>query len=82
MVKLLVGDFTFLDPQIDGEHKAIINEVCAVLDCTNTDIAEEIGEKLLDTYESYLVLPTYNGKLEYQYRFKKLFENIEKDLEN
>lgn len=82
MAKLLLGEFTFLDPQIDGEHKCIVVSVDAVLDCPDTDLAEEIGEKLLDTYESYLVLPTYNGKLEYQYRFKKLFENIEKDLEN
>lgn len=82
MVKLLVGWFTFFDPQIDGEHKCQINRVDAVLDCANSDVAEEIGEMLLDTYESYLVLPTYTGRLDYQYRYKTIFENIEKDLQN
>ena len=76
MVKLLVGDFTFFDPQIDGEHKCQINRVDNVLDCANSELAEEIGENLLDTYESYLVLPTYTGRLDYQYRYHKLFEEI------
>jgi hypothetical protein len=74
--KVLVGDFTFLDPQIDGEHKCIINEVQGVLTCTNEDIANETGEKLLEMYESYLVLPSYGGEIEYDEKFNKLFEEI------
>lgn len=75
-VKLLVGDFTFLDRQIDGEHKTIINDVSGVFTCLNEESALELGENMLEFFESYLVLPTYTGEIEYEGRFSKLFEEI------
>lgn len=76
MVKLLVGDFTFFDPQIDGEHKCIVNRVDGVLTCFSEDLANECGEDMLKYYESYLVLPSYTGEIEYDEKFNKLFEEI------
>ena len=75
-VKLLVGDFTFLDSQIDGVHKCIINQIDDVITCPNEDIANETGEELLEFYESYLVIPSYQGEIEYEEKFNKLFEEI------
>ncbi len=80
MVKLLVGDFTFLDPQIDGEHKCIINQIDDIITCPNEDIASETGEELLDFYESYLVIPSYSGEIEYEEKYSKLFEEIFAEL--
>ena len=75
-VKLLVGDFTFLDRQIDGEHKTIINDVSGVFTCLNEESALELGENMLEFFESYLVLPTYTGEIEYEEKYSKLFEEI------
>jgi len=74
MVKLLLGEFIFLDPQIDGEHKAIINRIDEVIECPNEDIASERGEELLDFYDSYLVLGSYGGELEYDKKYSKIIE--------
>ena len=74
MVKLLLGEFTFLDPQIDGEHKAIIHRIDEVIEYPNEDIAMKTGEELLDFYESYLVLGSYGGELEYDKKYSKIIE--------
>ncbi len=82
MYKVLVGQFSFLDIQNDGVHKAIIHEVHGVLTCSTEDKATETGEKLLEFFESYIVLPTYTGAIEYDKNFDKLFESIQDDLDN
>jgi hypothetical protein len=74
MAKLLLGQITFFDPQIDGEHKAIIHRIDEVIEYPNEDIAMENGEELLDFYESYLVLGTYTGELEYDKKYSKIIE--------
>tara|TARA_Y100000389_G_C17247206_1_gene406191 strand:+ start:290 stop:493 length:204 start_codon:yes stop_codon:yes gene_type:complete len=67
MVKLLLGEFTFLDPVIDGEHKCIINKVEKVVEFDCEDLACKSGEDMLELgYESYLVLPTYKGEVVYE----------------
>ena len=66
MAKLLLGEFTFLDPQIDGEHKCIVHKVDKEIEFNNEDIACEVGEMMLSQYEGYLVLPTYQGEVEYE----------------
>ena len=59
-VKLILGDITFLDIQIDGEYKAIINRIDEVIECKDYDDAEIQGENALDNCESYLI-PTHYG---------------------
>jgi hypothetical protein len=66
MVKLLLGEFTFLDPVIDGEYKCIVNKVDKVVEFDDEDLACKCGEDMLDLYESYLVLPTYKGEVVYE----------------
>jgi len=61
MIYLMLGDFTFLDERIDGEHKAIINRVDEVRTFNTIDEAEEFGEEQLANFESYLVPQAYNG---------------------
>lgn len=61
MIYLMLGDFTFLDERIDGEHKAIINRVDEIKTFNTVDEAEEYGEEQLDNFESYLVPQAYNG---------------------
>ena len=66
-VKLILGNITFLDPQIDGEHKAIVHEVSGVIECPDEDTAMKIGEDMLCVAcESYLVPTTYSGEIEYE----------------
>jgi hypothetical protein len=59
-VILLLGDFTFLNPQTDGKTEAIINRIDRVMLCDDEDSASEIGEEQLeDGCESYLVPSSY-----------------------
>jgi len=60
-VYLMLGDFTFLDPIIDGEHKAIINRIDEIKVFITVEQAEKYGEEQLDNFESYLVPQAYNG---------------------
>jgi hypothetical protein len=76
MVKLLLGNFTFLDEEIDGKLKCIIHIIDGVIYCNSEDQAYEIGENLLEYYESYLVLPTYKGEIEFGEKFNTLFNEI------
>jgi len=64
MVRLLLGEFTFLDEQNDGEYKAIIHRIDKVINCENEDKASELGDEMLDEFESYLVPTSYNGKID------------------
>lgn len=61
--KVIVGNITFLDPQIDGEHKAIINEVGGIYHIVGEDKANEVGEHMLKYFDSYMVLPSYKGEI-------------------
>lgn len=61
--KVIVGNITFLDPQIDGEHKAIINEVGGIYHIVGEDKANQVGEDMLKYFDSYLVLPSYKGEI-------------------
>jgi len=83
-ITLLLGDFTFLDPKLDGEHKCIINCLDEVMACFDTiDEAESMGEGLLELHESYLVLNSYKGSVELNQdlpntEYKKLHRLCEK----
>ena len=61
--KVIVGNITFLDPQIDGEHKAIINEVGGIYHIIGEDKANQVGEDMLKYFDSYMVLPSYKGEI-------------------
>ena len=61
MIYLMLGDFTFLDEKIDGEHKTIINRVDEIRTFDTIDEAEEYGEEQLHKFESYLIPQAYNG---------------------
>lgn len=65
MVHLILGNITFLDPQIDGEHKAIVHRIDKTLEFIDSDLAELNGEKYLDNFEAYLVPSSYKGDIEY-----------------
>jgi len=71
-IKIFVGDFTFLDEQIDGMHECIINSIEGVYKAIDEEQAYIIAEKLLEEYEGYLIPSIYTGKI----RFSDL--NIEK----
>lgn len=62
-LKALVGNITFLDPQIDGQHVAIVE-----LDkCQEWDVIEddEAIEGLLAHGEAYLIPELYSGEIRY-----------------
>ena len=61
---LILGNITFLDRQIDNETKAIVNTIDKVLVVSEAG-AEEIGELMLDTYESYLIPSMYNHTIDW-----------------
>ena len=61
MIYLMLGDFTFLDPIIDGEHKAIINRIDEIKTFKTVEEAEQYGEESLDEFESYLIPQVYQG---------------------
>lgn len=63
-VILLLGDFTFLNREVDKETKTIINRIDSVILCSSEDSAEQIGEDLLDEYEGYLVPSSYSYPIE------------------
>ena len=57
----MLGDFTFLDPILDGEHKAIINRIDEIKTFKTVEEAEQYGEESLDEFESYLIPQVYQG---------------------
>ena len=65
-MKLILGNITFLDRQIDGIHKAIVHEVHGVIDCGSEEQACRIGEDLVNEFESYIVPEVYTGIVEYE----------------
>lgn len=62
---VMLGDFTFLDPIQDGEHKVIINRIDEVKAFVTIEQAEKYGEEQLDNFEGYLVPQSYNGKISF-----------------
>lgn len=66
MVRVYLGRMTFLDPQIDGEHKAIIHSIDKVILCDTEETASEVGERMLDVCESYFIPSLYRGEVEYE----------------
>ena len=63
-VKLLMGQFSFLEEEIDGVFKAIIHTIDAVFEYDTEDEACEAGENMLSDYESYLVPASYKGEID------------------
>ena len=61
MIYLMLGDFTFLDPIVDGKNETIINRIDEIKTFNTVDEALEYGEEQLDNFESYLVPQAYNG---------------------
>ncbi len=76
--KVIVGDITFLDPQIDGEHKAIINQVGGIYYIVGEDKANQVGEEMLKYFDSYMVLPSYKGEVVIDDKLKHL--NISNEI--
>lgn len=62
-VHVLLGDFIFYDEDIDNDYKCFINCIDEIVEI-DEDLAEEFCEEMLDTYESYLILEMYKGKIE------------------
>lgn len=64
-IKIFVGNFTFLDEQIDGTHECIINSIEGVYKAIDEDQADIISEKLLEQYDGYLIPSLYTGKIRF-----------------
>lgn len=63
MVKLLLGKFSFLNIEENGKQEAIIHEIQSIVECETTEEAEELGEKYLVVYDSYLIPELYEGSI-------------------
>jgi len=66
MVKVLLGSFTFLEPQ-DNEnnvYQAIVHRVDNEIEVSETEL-DEFCEKSLETYEGYLIPSMYHGVIQY-----------------
>ena len=63
-VKLLMGQFSFLEESIDGVYKAIVHTIDGVFEYDTIDEAEENGEAMLSDFESYLVPASYKGEID------------------
>tara|TARA_R110000744_G_scaffold7342_2_gene25293 strand:- start:8477 stop:8695 length:219 start_codon:yes stop_codon:yes gene_type:complete len=64
MTTLLLGSFSFLDIQNDGELKAIIHRIDKVVSCDDENEAERLGEACLCDFDSYLVPTSYSGSID------------------
>jgi hypothetical protein len=62
MVEVIFGDITFLETEMDGMYKAIINRIDKIekYDMDDLDYKCEEG---LKTYESYLIPSEYKGEI-------------------
>jgi len=62
LIYVMLGHMTFLDPVLDGEHKAIIHRIDEIKGFYHLVEAEQYGEDSLHTKcESYLIPQAYNG---------------------
>lgn len=79
---LILGSITFLDPQIDWEHKAIIDRIETVVNCTDFDNASKIGEELISNcmYESYLIPKEYTGEIEMSESIRETYKQLINNL--
>ncbi len=64
-IKIFVGNFTFLDEQIDGIHECIINSIEGVYKAIDDEHADIMSEKLLEQYDGYLIPSIYTGKIRF-----------------
>ena len=72
-VKVLLGSFTFLEPELnypkrhitrgDGVHKAIVHRIDKEIDVLVSEL-DDFCEKSLETYEGYLIPSMYNGVIQ------------------
>ncbi len=63
---VLLGCFTFLEQQHDGEFKTIIHRIDEIKSFDTTDEALEYGEATIETgkFEGYLIPQVYMGEIE------------------
>lgn len=87
---LLLGNFTFhhfsdeeLETHFGGKDQVespdkpmcLVHELNRMIECDSEDEAGDKGEKLLNEYESYLVIPTYKGKIAFNDTYNKEIVN-------
>ena len=64
-MKVLFGDITFLDEQIDGVDEAIIHNVIEKDLEGSLEEVYDMCEELLKVYQGYLIPSKYLGKITY-----------------
>lgn len=67
MCLIVLGEITFLDEQIDGINKAIVNNIEKITFGKTTEQTEKIGEDYINKNRcgSYLIPSLYNGEIVY-----------------
>lgn len=64
-VKVLLGQFTFFDQQIDNKFMTIVHKIDEVV-MVDEDKVDYFCEASLDNHEGYLIPEYYNGEIEYE----------------
>ena len=64
-VKVLLGQFTFFDEQIDGVDKTIVHKIDKVV-MVDEDKVDDFCEASLDEHEGYLIPEYYNFEIIYE----------------
>ena len=64
-VKVLLGEMTFFDEQIDGKYEAIVHKIDRV-EMIDEHLADDFCEAMLSEHECYLVPEQYTGKIIYE----------------
>jgi hypothetical protein len=64
-VKVLFGEMTFFDEQIDGKHETIVHTVQKI-EMVEEEKLDNHCEEMLDNFTSYLIPEQYNGKIVYE----------------
>jgi hypothetical protein len=67
-MKLVLGNITF------EAGKAIVHEITGIINCTNhqmigkssKDVAEELGEELVNMFDAYLIPELWEGEIIYE----------------
>ena len=62
---VISGNITFLEEVADGEFSAIIHSVNAIIDTDTLEQAIELGKKLLDSAENYLIFEDHKGEVKW-----------------
>lgn len=67
MIKLILGNITFEGCfKLDEKTKAIVHEISGIINCTNSEEAEKLGEELCNLFDAYLIPEVYKGEIIYE----------------